>query len=273
MRSTKRRFSEFLRWHLEPFVRPQEDPGATLTELLVREEDQDETPEVYSYLRWREVVYRSPSFADVARYALWDIHHQATQNVRSFLALHAGAVATAQGSLILPGPMESGKSTLVAALLRAGWGYLSDEVAALDPITGRAHPFPKHLYLDQDSVDMFPGLGERLADRDERSRGRLDRTIRSQDLDAAVAGPVALRAIVFLGRDRVGPARLLDMPGGEAVLQMAANCFNLHRYGERGVEFLSRVARDAVMFRLEGGGPMERADLLTRSFGERSLSR
>jgi hypothetical protein len=43
---------------------------------------------------------------------------------------------------------------------------------------------------------------------------------------------------------------------------MAANCFNLYRYGERGVVLLSRIARDAEAFRLTGGSISERVGLL-----------
>jgi hypothetical protein len=273
VRSTHPAFSEFLRWHLEPFRRHREDPGAILTELFVRQEDEQESPVPISYLRWRKVVYRNPSLVDVARYALWDVQYHATQNIRAFVALHAGAVANADSSLVLPGPMESGKSTLVASLLKTGWSYLSDEVAALDPVTGRVYPFPKYLYLDQTSVDVFPGLDGRLEDRDERSRGRLDRTVRPEDLGAGVSGPLPPRAVVFLSRDRQGSPRLIPIASAEAVKQMADNCFNLHRYGDRGVVLLSKVATRSEAFRLEGGTAQERAKLLTERFGSSELSR
>jgi hypothetical protein len=267
VRSTRREFSDFLRWHLEPFLRPREDPGSVLTELLVREGDESESPVPYSYLRWRRVVYRNPSLTDVMRYALWDIQYHASQNVRAFVTLHAGAVAGAEGAVVLPGPMESGKSTLVAALLRVGWRYLSDELAALDPITGRVYPFPKYLYLEQASVDFFPGLEERLDDREARSRGRLDRTVRPLDLGSDVSGAVVPRALVFLGGAREGPPRLHPISSAEAVQRMAVHCFNLHRYADRGVVYLARIAAGAEAFSLSGGRPLERANLLTERFG------
>jgi hypothetical protein len=264
VRSTEESFSAFLRWHLAPFHRPREDPGAVLVEMYVREED--EPPAPYSYHRWSEVRYSNRSLVDVSRYALWDIPYQASQNVRAYVALHAGAVVRNGGALLLPGPMESGKSTLVAALLSRGFGYLSDEVGALDPITSRVYPFPKYLYLDQSSVDLFPGLDDRLEDGGERSRGRLDRTVRPEDLDAQLAGPSQPQQIVFLGTDRAGRPRLEPIPGAEAVERLAENCFNLHRYGDRGVVFLSRIASRVRAFRLEGGTTLERAELLTERF-------
>src|ERR687894_479249 len=49
-------------------------------------------------------------------------------------------VARGGRALVRPGPSLSGKTTLVAALVRSGAAYLSDEFAVLDP-EGRVHPY------------------------------------------------------------------------------------------------------------------------------------
>ena len=61
--------------------------------------------------------------------------------------VHAGAVAHNGRGIIIPGHSFSGKSTLVAALVRAGAVYYSDEFAVLDP-DGFVHPYAKALSLD-----------------------------------------------------------------------------------------------------------------------------
>jgi hypothetical protein len=50
----------------------------------------------------------------------------------ALLAIHAGAVASATGTLLLPGDSGVGKSSLTLALSEEGLGYLSDEIALLD---------------------------------------------------------------------------------------------------------------------------------------------
>jgi hypothetical protein len=60
--------------------------------------------------------------------------------------VHAGVVGHTGGALLLPGESFSGKTTLVAALVRAGATYYSDEYAALDS-DGLVHPYPKPLSL------------------------------------------------------------------------------------------------------------------------------
>ncbi|HEX2824943.1 MAG TPA: hypothetical protein VHP37_01240 [Burkholderiales bacterium] len=60
--------------------------------------------------------------------------------------VHAGVVAWNERAIVVPGPSFSGKSTLVAALVRAGATYYSDEYAVcLD--SGAIEPFVKPLEL------------------------------------------------------------------------------------------------------------------------------
>lgn len=60
--------------------------------------------------------------------------------------LHAGAVGWKQRALIFPGNSFAGKSSLVAALIKRGALYYSDEYAVLDE-NGLVSPFPKTLSL------------------------------------------------------------------------------------------------------------------------------
>ena len=60
--------------------------------------------------------------------------------------VHAGVVAHNGHLIMLPGMSFAGKSTLVAALLRAGATYYSDDFAVLDE-NGRVHPYPKPISL------------------------------------------------------------------------------------------------------------------------------
>src|SRR5215207_4627259 len=60
--------------------------------------------------------------------------------------VHAGAVAYNGRVIVIPGMSFAGKSTLVAALVRSGATYYSDDFAVLDE-TGRVHPYPKPLSL------------------------------------------------------------------------------------------------------------------------------
>ena len=62
--------------------------------------------------------------------------------------MHASAAVPAisgvagTGIVAFPASMNSGKSTLVAALVRAGYAYVTDETVAVDPTTLAVTPEP-----------------------------------------------------------------------------------------------------------------------------------
>src|SRR5262249_37215640 len=67
-------------------------------------------------------------------------------NARERIFIHAGVVGWHGRALLVPGRSYSGKSTLVAALLRAGASYYSDEYAVIDG-QGLVHPYARDLKL------------------------------------------------------------------------------------------------------------------------------
>jgi hypothetical protein len=79
-----------------------------------------------------------------------DLHLYVAEQARNRVFVHAGVVGWQGGAILIPGPSHSGKSTLVAALLRAGASYYSDEFAVLDG-RGYVHPFPRRLSLRREA--------------------------------------------------------------------------------------------------------------------------
>jgi hypothetical protein len=79
------------------------------------------------------------------------------------LLLHAGAVERDGVVIAIAGDSGRGKSTLTARLVQDGWSYLSDELAAVDPVDLDVVPFPKPIDLDADARALL-GLPARPAD-------------------------------------------------------------------------------------------------------------
>jgi hypothetical protein len=72
-------------------------------------------------------------------------------------AVHAGVVLVDSKALLLPGRSGTGKSSMVAELLRHGASYLSDEYALIDG-QGLVHSYPRPLLLRDGSRNGFPVL-------------------------------------------------------------------------------------------------------------------
>jgi hypothetical protein len=71
------------------------------------------------------------------------------------LYVHAGVVRSSRGCLLLPAAAGSGKTTLTAALIRAGFFYLSDEAALLLEDTLRVRPVPVSLCIKDGAWDLL----------------------------------------------------------------------------------------------------------------------
>lgn len=71
--------------------------------------------------------------------------HVATEAPRRVF-VHAGVVGWKGQAILVPGRSYSGKTTLIAELIKAGATYYSDEYAVLDA-RGRVHPYPRPLQI------------------------------------------------------------------------------------------------------------------------------
>lgn len=75
-------------------------------------------------------------------------------SVQDLLFVHAGVVSWRNRAIVIPGRSFSGKTTLVAALVKAGATYYSDEYAVFDP-NGLVHPYPRALSVRQGAGDRI----------------------------------------------------------------------------------------------------------------------
>jgi hypothetical protein len=170
--------------------------------------------------------------------------------------VHAGAVGWRGRAIVLPGRSRSGKTTLVAELLKAGAAYLSDEFAVLD-LRGRVHPFPKALSI----------RGPGGCDLHARNR-------RVEELGGTCAtGPLPV-GLVVLTEHRPGATwRPEPVSAGRAVLEMLAHTVPARLRPEASLQSLERAVARATVLRGERGEAAEIAALLLRSLEETERSR
>jgi hypothetical protein len=139
------------------------------------------------------------------------------------LTLHAALVARAGRGLLIAGLPEVGKSTIACALWQRGFSLLGDDVAIVDPDTGRAAPAPRRVSLRTPSRAL---LGDDLWSRiheapatDVTPEGCL-----FQPCEIAGDRPpaVTVAAIVFLARTGARPcsATVRRIPAAHAALAL-----------------------------------------------------
>ena len=196
-----------------------------------------------------ECVQRSEGAAALVEFLVWHVSARAIERIDSHLALHAAALAHRGRGVVLPAPPDSGKTTLSAALTRAGFEYLSDEAALIDPGDGLVHPFPRPLWMERPTLEKFPDLLERRP-----GRARLHYQVLPEELrPGAVGGPCRVRFVVAPAYRPGSTTRLEPMSRAEAIVLLGENSFNLERFGAGGVRLLGELVAGADCYRLPMG--------------------
>ena len=154
--------------------------------------------------------------------------------------VHAGAVGWRGRAIVLPGDNETGKSTLTAALVKAGATFFSDEFAVLDR-RGRVHPYPLPLRLREEG-------------------GIRSREIRVEEIGGKPASkPLPVGLILSLRYDPDGPGRLQALTSGRGAMELPVNATQARLRPGRVVEAVGRAAEDATVLKGRRGEAGEMA--------------
>ncbi len=240
---------------LPNFVPPRRKPTTTpivdrLYSLVVGSSEPGSTFRRYNllYVGARRLA-RTMDLDDVLDRFDSDLRLYISEWARRKLFVHAGVVGWCRGAIVIPGQSFSGKSTLVAALVRAGETYYSDEFAVFDA-RGRVHPYPRQLSLrgewgkksEKCSVELLGGT--------------------------AGVNPLPVSSIVMT-RYRNG-ARWHPRPlsPGRAVLALLGNTAAVRRRPEDSLATLRQVVSNAQALQSQRGEAEEIVNsLLTRGDG------
>ncbi len=194
-------------------------------------------------------VLSTPAPSIAFSYLLWVANRQAIEATTGPVLVHTSAATSGDAAIVLPGPMGAGKSTLVAALVRAGLGYLTDEVVAFEPSSGVIRPYPKYLSLGSEFAPQVTPLPESL---------RVfvgDQTLVPPDAlrPGAVAPAARARLIVSPRYERGATAAIEPLGGAEALSMLAQHAFHVERDGQRTLEVLAEVVECSSCYRLVSG--------------------
>ena len=149
------------------------------------------------------------------------------ESAQGRLFVHAGAVGWRGRAILIPGSSHSGKTSLVAALLRAGATYYSDEYAVLDA-EGRVHAYPRPLLLRRDGLP--------------------DARIRPEEFGARVARRPLRVGLVLAARHRErGVWRPIRLTPGRAVLALLRHTPAARASPQIALSYLETVARQAMV--------------------------
>jgi hypothetical protein len=167
-----------------------------------------------------------------------DARHTVAALSQQRVFVHAGVVGWNGGAIVIPGASFSGKTRLVAELVRRGAAYYSDEYAPIDR-HGRVHPFAKPLSIR--------GEGERRAAELGGADGR---------------GPLPVRAIVEAPYREGARWRPRERSAGHGALAMLSQALPGRSDPARTMSAVRAAASGALVLSGARGEAEEMADRL-----------
>jgi serine kinase of HPr protein (carbohydrate metabolism regulator) len=160
------------------------------------------------------------------------------------LCIHAGVVSSPRGLIVIPAPSGTGKTTLVAALVQAGLGYVSDEVLAIDRRSGSVLAFPRPLALGADVMSILGLRPRHPAASGEQYVSPTE--LGEVDLDGGL-----VRDIILIRRERGVAVRLDRASGGLAVAELLRRSFNHYADPAESLRAVVQVVRGSRVWTAE----------------------
>jgi len=187
--------------------------------------------------------------------------------------IHAGAVGTGDGCVLLPAAPGSGKSSLTAALTHRGFGYYSDEVALIKPVTFQVPPMPLAFCVKSTGWELvghyYPELG--LSPVHNRDDGKRVRYL------APPPGAIQQKSgmvshIIFPRYEKGGPTELKPLARSEALGRLMSECLALRqRLDQNNVRELLRWIGGIDCYALAFSSLDKAAELVAQVTGHETI--
>jgi hypothetical protein len=200
-----------------------------------------------------EVDLEDGSLADVLRCLRFSVIQLLIQARPDLLWFHAGAAASGERAMLLPGHRGQGKSTLVTRLCARGFTYLSDDIVPLNPASQRLVPFPLTPARREFPGQEMPADWLRAPNKVSVAPGIVCRR------------PVPVGVLVFPRYGAGAPAELSLCAPAQAAVELLQHCWNFASHREAAVSYLCNLVEQLPAFRLSFSDGDLAAELLTRS--------
>lgn len=160
---------------------------------------------------------------------------------RDLYFIHGGAVTTPDGRVIvLTAASGSGKSTLTWALLHHGFGYLSDELAPVNPNTLGVQAYPHAVCLKRRPPDPYVLPPDTLV------------TSRSMHIPVRASSDSGQLAAIFFvdHRHPVDHPVLTRLGAARAALRLYPNALNPLAHANDGLDAVTEITRQVPCYEL-----------------------
>lgn len=179
-----------------------------------------------------------------------DLQLYVAEMARRRVFIHAGVVGWKGQAILIPGRSFSGKTTLVAELVRAGATYYSDEYAVVDA-RGRVHPYARALQIREN------GTGKQQKYSVEELGGK------------AGSKPLTVGMVVVSKYKQEAKWRPRRLSAGQGLLELLAHTVSARRQPQKALEALQQVATGSLIIKGVRAEACEMVDSLLKHVDSR----
>ncbi len=184
----------------------------------------------------------------------WGLNWVLSSHAHEHLVIHAAVVEREGGALILAADPGSGKSTLCAALVDAGWRLISDELALVNLKTGQICPIARPISLKNRSIDVIRQLNsETVFSRVCRDTAKGDIAhVKPPTASVNALGHSATPKLVVFPKYSANVALDCSPVGkAHALAELTRHAFNAPLLGAEAFETIARLLDQTSVFRVE----------------------
>jgi hypothetical protein len=219
----------------------------------------------HGYVRL-SILQPQPSDLQLVSHILFTIPFIELLKRRKRYSLHAAGLTINEKGLLLAGTSGAGKSTLAIALLRAGFGFLGDDMLFLASCGKglQVLAFPDEIDVTDETVHLFPELNSLF--RQPLPRGWHKRPIWAETLyKVNLVWECKPSVIIFPRVARSEKSILKPMNRDDALLELLPNVLLTQAHSSQAhLDVLAKLVRECECYRLETGHDFDALPLLLR---------
>lgn len=219
--------------------------------LVIRQPD-ERRPQ-FSLFRDCQTVYRGDERQGTVVALLAELNRRAIESFDTFAA-HSAVIEIGGHAIAMPAESGHGKTTLTAAAVISGFGYVSDEALCIDPQTQLVRPYPRPLLLSDHSRQLL-GI-ESVAVGSEQ-----EGAVVPSHLGRVVSADLPLEHVVFPEYGHDAPS-LEPVAAGAVMAELLKMSFNNYKDPKGAFDLIASVAGRVEGWRLTYGDPFEASALM-----------
>lgn len=183
----------------------------------------------------------------------WGLNWVLSSHAHDFLVIHAAVVEREGSALILAADPGSGKSTLCAALVNAGWRLLSDELALIELASGSIFPIARPISLKNRSIEIVRNLGKDIVIGDicrDTAKGDVAHVKPPSNSVQALGATAKPHLIIFPRYSATLAPQTSEVGKAHSLAELTRHAFNAPILGRQSFETLATLVESTNTFRV-----------------------